>query len=173
MPAERYFFEGSFPIGSQVKLDGQEHHHLVRVMRSKAGDPVELINGTGELATALISLIEKKYTLLDIQNVIKEPKSGFEIILAQAIPRINRLDFILEKGTELGMTQLWLFPGDHSERKSLTEHQIERMRLSAIAATKQCGRLYLPIISQKPSLIKWERTDYPVFSGTSTKKHLS
>lgn len=165
MPAERYFVEGNFHTGSQVKLEGQEHHHLVHVMRAKAGESVELINGAGELAIAIISQIEKKRATLEIQKISKEPKPGFEIVLAQATPRINRLDFILEKGTELGMTQLWLFPGDNSERKSLTEHQLDRMRSLVIAAMKQCGRLYLPTISQKSSLTNWKQQEFPCFFG--------
>jgi 16S rRNA (uracil1498-N3)-methyltransferase len=71
----------------------------------------------------------------------------------------------LEKGTELGMSQLWLFPGQRSERKQLTESQLEHMRATSIAAMKQCGRLYLPSIELKPPLLQWQKLNSVAFFG--------
>ena len=50
------------------------------------------------------------------------------------------------------MHQLWLFPGQNSERKELTDHQLERLKNLTIAASKQSGRLWLPEIQIKPAL---------------------
>ena len=75
------------------------------------------------------------------------------------------IGWILEKGTELGLTEFWLFPGHHSERKTLTEHQLQRLRALTIAAMKQCGRLYLPTITLKPPLSEWESPHPPAFFG--------
>jgi len=110
--------------------------------------------------------------IFDLKEVLEEtPK----IILAQAIPRLNRLDFILEKGTELGMSEIWLYASEYGERKEFTEHQLERMRGVTIAAMKQCGRLHLPKIVMMPLLSKWAapRTDYALFFGdvSSTAKY--
>lgn len=159
MPAERYFIKTSLNDGDTLSLEDQEYHHLVHVMRSKPGETVEVVNGMGQLAKAVIRSIEKKQVILDLQSVIHEVPPKHQIILAQAIPRPNRLDFILEKGTELGMTQLWLFPGKQSERKEINDHQVERMQSVMISAMKQCGRLYLPKIEIKPTLEKW--TNFP------------
>jgi 16S rRNA (uracil1498-N3)-methyltransferase len=134
-------------------------------MRTKAGDRVEVVNGQGILATAQVEQIDKKLAQLHIDGISSEPKDPFEIILAQAIPRINRLDTILEKGTELGMTQIWLFPGDCSERKELNENQLKRAKGILIAAMKQCGRLWVPQILEKPSLKKWDELGYPAYFG--------
>jgi 16S rRNA (uracil1498-N3)-methyltransferase len=165
MPAERYFHPGELINSSIIDLENTELHHLVHVMRAKEGDALEIVNGQGVLAQAILERLEKKKAKARIEKVDVEPKSKFEIILAQGIPRINRLDFILEKGTELGMTQLWLFPGDYSERKSLSEHQLERMSSVTIAAMKQCGRLYLPQIHLKPCLEKWGAQEFTVLFG--------
>jgi 16S rRNA (uracil1498-N3)-methyltransferase len=134
-------------------------------MRAQVGERVELINGRGYLATALIEQLDKKQALLLIEEITSAPPPSFEIILAQAIPRSPRLDFILEKGTELGMTQLWLFPGQHSEKKELSEHQIERAHAVILAAAKQSGRLYLPTLMLKPPLRQWQRPPFPAFFG--------
>lgn len=155
MPAERFFSDNELKINHKVELTEQEFHHLVNVMRAQEGDKVEIVNGRGSLAEATVTAREKKRALLHIDHVAIESPPEIEIILAQATPRINRLDFILEKGTELGMTQLWLFPGRLSERQQLTEHQLERMRGITIAAMKQCGRVYLPSIHIKPPIAQW------------------
>lgn len=157
MPAERYYLSQVFPIGETVLLTDNEFHHLTNVMRGKAGDEIELVNGAGDLATGTISSIEKKKAFITITSCVHEAKPKTTIILAQAIPRINRLDFIVEKCTELGMMELWLFPGDKSERKEFSENQLERSKAIAIGAMKQSGRLYLPEIIVKPRLAKWEK----------------
>jgi len=165
MPAERYFLTADFHNGQSAILEGTEFHHLVNVMRSQAGESVELVNGRGSLAKATIERLEKKKAHLVIDNVfVQEPQKDV-VILAQAIPRINRLDFILEKGTELGMTHVWLFPGDRSERKNFTESQLERLPNICISAMKQCGRLYVPEISLKPVLSKWTKPEHSLYFG--------
>ncbi len=164
MPSERYFHDKKF-VDKQVILEGLEFHHLAHVMRSKAGDTVELVNGQGELAQGIIEAINKKNALLNIQRVVKEAPPNYEVVLAQAVPRMGRLDFIVEKGTELGMTQLFLFPTQRSERKQLTTHQLERLKAIAIAAMKQCGRLYLPQISICSSIAEAFKNQYIVFFG--------
>ena len=102
MPAERYYFKGELPLHQSISLKEGEFHHLTRVMRTHIGDFVEVINGEGSLAQAEVLQIEKKEAILFIRELSFEPKDNFEIILAQAIPRPNRLDFILEKGTKWG-----------------------------------------------------------------------
>lgn len=165
MPAERYYIKNELQAGHQVYLETEEFHHLANVMRAEVDDEIELVNGQGSLAVAKIQRMEKKRALLSIEEAFKEAKQSEELILAQAIPRIHRLDNILEKGTELGMTQLWLFPGELSERKELKEHQVERFKAITIAAMKQCGRLYLPEIVLKPKLSKWENLPWKAFFG--------
>lgn len=166
MPAERFFSTAFFENQGEITLEDQEFHHLAHVMRAKEKDRVELVNGQGQLAFATIKTIGKKRAALTIESVVSEPSPFFQIILAQAIPRGSRLDFILEKGTELGMTELWLFPGKLGERQALTEKHLERMRLLTISAMKQCGRLYLPKISLHPPLSNWNSSlPFPSFFG--------
>lgn len=165
MPAERYYSTTDLQFRQRIILDEHEFHHLIHVMRSKVGDKVEVINGRGVLALARVVNIDKRQAVLEISESYTEPPPPFELILAQSLPRLNRLDMIVEKGTELGMTQLWLFPGDRSERKDLTAHQFERIKAQTIAATKQCGRLYAPGLSLLPPLCDWSGFDRPLFFG--------
>ncbi len=165
MPAERYYIGTPLEMDAALALEGQEFHHLAHVMRAKENETIEVVNGLGTLAEATIERLEKKRALLRVHSIRNTSAPDFEVILAQAIPRLNRLDFIVEKGTELGMTQLWLYPGVLSERKSLTEHQLERLQAVAIAAMKQCGSLHLPKIASKSALEAWTAQDFPLFFG--------
>lgn len=166
MPADRFYVKSPLADGQRIRIEGTEFHHLAHVMRGVAGDPVEIVNGCGLLAEGTVHAIEKKYATVDISKVVEQQSAPVhQVILAQAIPRSNRLDFILEKGTELGMTQLWLFPGAHSERKTVSDNQIERMESVIIAAMKQSGRLDLPLLKVLPELKKWPPLPYPAFFG--------
>lgn len=169
MPAERYYLNSDFSVKTPLVLEGQELHHLVHVMRTQAGDRIELINGCGVLAFADVIKVSKKNALVEIYSISETSSRGHALILAQAIPRINRLDFIVEKGTELGISELWLFPGLLSERKSLTEHQLERLKNLSISAIKQCGRVWLPTIKVLPPLNEWNRFESPAFFGDVSK----
>ncbi len=165
MPKERYYIAQELSPHQEIILSEEEFHHLT-VMRSREGEIAELVNGRGCCAQARILHIEKKRAILSIENLYISEKNQAEIILAQAIPKMNRLDFIIEKGTELGMSQLWLFPSERGERKTLSPTQLERLRHLSVAAMKQCGRLYLPEIKELPPLSKWQIPDSPLFFGS-------
>ena len=162
MPLDRYFIDDDLLLGSSLTIRDKEFHHIVNVARKNVDDQIELINGRGLLARALIGKIEKRSIAATIESVIEEPKPSSEIILAQSVPKMNRLDTILEKCSELGVTKFILFPGTMSEKKSLN---IERLKAVIIAATKQCGRLWLPEIELSPKLEKWENIDSPAYFG--------
>lgn len=165
MPVDRFFIEGDLEPRAEIHLVGQEYHHLAHVTRAKGGDRVEVVNGKGDIAEAVVEAIKKKEAVLHIASVRKESPPTSNIILVQAIPRLNRLETIVEKGTELGMAQLWLFPGERSEKGSLTENQEERLRVIAISAMKQCGRLWLPIMKILPPLKQWKTLPMPSYFG--------
>lgn len=165
MPKERYFIDEDIIAQQQYVIEGKEYHHLAKVMRANIGDVVEIINGKGFLGKAQVQSLEKRQGILLVKEIIEEKLPKKEIILVQALPRANRLSTILEKGTELGMTSIWLFPGERSEKKKLSEQDINRMKSITIAATKQCGRLYLPKIEVKPFLKDWSKPDGNSFFG--------
>lgn len=164
MPKERFFLESPLKEGELILLRDDEFHHL-NVMRPKIKQQIEIVNGNGELGFATLETLEKKQASLFVEKVINEPLDKFKVILAQSFCRPNRLDFILEKSTELGVTDIWLFPGVYSEAKDLNDHKIARMRAITISAMKQCGRLYLPKITSKPALEHFEKSPYPAFFG--------
>lgn len=146
MPVNRYFAEGPLQKGDIVSLEGDEFHHLVNATRKRVGEAVELINGCGALAEGKLIEIKKNAGLISIDNLMLEKKKAPEIILIQAIPRLNRLDTIIEKATELGATAIHLFPAETSERKEISSSTLQRLKKITHSAIKQSGHLYLPEI---------------------------
>lgn len=165
MPAERYYIDTPLENGKILHLTDQELHHLLHVMRTNTGDIVEVINGNGSLAEAEVIALKKQHAELKVLTTETYSKPSFEIQLAQGIPRINRLDYILEKGTELGVSKFLLVPTKHSERKSFNEHQIGRMQNILISALKQSGQLHLPTIELAAPLADWQQLNCLTFFG--------
>lgn len=156
MPEKRFYLP---IIGST--LQGEELKHL-QVMRPRIHDKIEICDGQGTLAQAEIQSIDKKSANLLILETTHEKAPSFELILAQALPRSSRLDTILEKGTELGMTTLILFESDNSEKKGINQERIEKV---IIAAMKQSGRLWKPKVEVWDPISKWKKQTLPLLFG--------
>lgn len=168
MPQNRFYTPNDLSEGNTVFLEEDEFRHLL-VMRPRPGDEIELINGRGTLAKCTLSHLEKKRAIIDIVSSDTQKPPSFTCILAQGIPKASRLDTIIEKGTELGMTELWLFPAGKSEKTSINSSRIEKI---TIAAAKQSGRLYLPKISLKDPLLSWKSLPLPSFFGDPNPENL-
>ncbi len=160
MPIDRFFYPHSLDAPS-ITLDDEESRHL-SVMRIRPGDEIEIVNGQGDLAKARY----KKGAELEILSHEHLPPPPYELILAQAYTKPASLEWIIEKGTELGATAFWLFPGERSEKKTLSPNQEKRLHNLTISALKQCGRLYLPSIVLKPPLQQWAKPQGTLFFGS-------
>lgn len=171
MPIYRYYLNSPLTPNSEVILDDEEAHHLIHVTKVKVGTAVELVNGHNTIAKATVVRIERAQAHLKITASESRAAPSSKLILAQAIVRANRLDTIVEKGTELGMDALWIFPASRSEEKTIYEAQRKRLERISINAMKQSGRLDLPKIALKPPLEAWnEALPLPAFFG-DTKSH--
>jgi len=133
MPAERFFYEGSLKKNETIALTGEEATHLLKVMRTQPGELVELINGKSQLAFARLQKSDKTSAELLIEKLIEQPQPKEGLILCVAMPKFNRIEWIIEKGTELGVFAFWLFDGELSEKTSLSKQQHLRLNHLAIS----------------------------------------
>lgn len=156
MPAYRYYVDNPLIINALVKLIGQEHQHFFKVMRGRVGDQIEVVNGRYQLGFADVLEIKRNETILNIVKIETVKPSSFKYIVAQGLAKLNRLEFIVEKCTELGATEFWLFPTERSEKHNLTKTQLERLNYIIISAMKQCGRLDAPKLILKPEFRDWK-----------------
>ncbi len=139
------------------ELFGDEFHHLKTVMRARIGDTIELLDGKGTMLSATVTSLHTDHATFEVTQKRHEPPPSNSIILAQAFTRPALLDWIVEKGTELGAAEFWLFPGEQSEKKELTSNQLQRLHTLTISAIKQSGRLYLPKLEIQPPLAEWKK----------------
>ncbi len=156
MPVNRFFHDSPLRSSQQVTFLGQEFLHMTRVVKVRKGGSVEIINGKGALAEGVVDVVERSKAIVTVYSVKQYERPPSSIVIAQAIPRLNRLEIIIEKGTELGMSAIWLFPAKKSEKTSFSYNQIERIRYVSICALKQSGGVFLPEILVKPPLLTWK-----------------
>ena len=144
MPANRFFFDGPLETEQTVRIEGPEEHHLRHVMRAQVGDKLELIDGRGTLARCQLIEFEKRASVLHISACEREAAPERRLTLVIPLMRPAKLEWVIEKGTELGASCFALYAADHGDAKALSEHATERVQHVMIAAIKQSGRLFLP-----------------------------
>jgi len=163
-----YRFYISEVLGVTCKLDEEESKHCLRVLRLKENDEVEITDGKGNLFKAVIENANPKACLLKITEHCKEPIPSWELIIAVA-PTKNmvRMEWLIEKLTEIGFTKFTPLECHYSERRVL---KTERLKRIALEAMKQSGRGYLPQIEE---LISFEKlvNDYKLFKGQKFIPH--
>lgn len=166
MPDHRFYIDSPLKEGELLQFSDEEFHHMCKVMRNQVGDTIEIVNGHGHLAKGTIQAIDKRKAEVVIDQVGQGPKAHRKVILAQALLLMHRLELVIEKGTELGATEFWLFPGERSEKQEISVNQLERLKTITISAMKQSGRLDLPPILIKGPLKGWERPSLPTYFGS-------
>jgi 16S rRNA (uracil1498-N3)-methyltransferase len=126
---------------SHYQLSEEESKHCVKVLRMQVGAPIELINGKGLQAFTILEDAHPKRSLLRIESCIfHENTPPLHIVMAPT-KNMDRIEWYLEKATELGLSKLTFLLCEHSERKQVNMERLEKI---AIAAMKQSKRFYLP-----------------------------
>jgi len=126
-----------------------EAHHLLHVMRAEEGDRVEVFDGGGLEAEAVVRYDCGKRLVLDVQISKNAASRPFDITLIQAIPKGARSDLIIEKATEMGVSRI--IPVISKRvivrlKGKQAEKRVERWNRVAKSAAKQCGTKWLPQI---------------------------
>ena len=152
MPSNCFFLDSDLHEGASLFLEDEEFHHAKSVSRVREGEEVTLFNGKGSVAKARIQSVEKRKILLSVESVEIHPSSEKKLCLGVSLLRHGHLDFVIEKGTELGVEKFILFPAALSERKTCSQELKRRIRALLIAALKQSGRLLLPEVCYASSL---------------------
>ncbi len=129
--------------GNHAILDEEESRHLIRVLRLKQDDPVDIVDGRGNLFKGVISLPDSRNTRIRItETKRKHLARKYSLHLAIAPTRsTDRFEWFLEKATEIGVDEITPILCTRSERKHIRH---ERSGKILLAAMKQSGRAYLP-----------------------------
>lgn len=152
----RLFVDVPLAPGRELPLPQEASGHALRVLRLKAGDDVTLFNGDGREYRARLTNADPRGTSVYIESVdAQERESPLRITLIQSLARGEKMDWIIQKATELGVARIWPVVSARSEVRldsTRGEKRLDRWRAVAIAACEQCGRNVLPEISPPEAL---------------------
>ncbi len=134
------------PSHPQYFLNEEESKHAVRVLRLESGAEVQLIDGRGGLYTAQIKDAHPKRTILQITSVITayNKRNHYLHIAIAPTKNLDRLEWFLEKATEIGIDEISLIICRRSERK---EVKVDRLNKIIISAIKQSLKAYHPVLN--------------------------
>ncbi len=139
-----------FVVGGKALLTEQARHHAGRVLRMKAGDRAVLFDGKGLEAAGPIHF-EGKDAWIDVQSVSCPPvESPVAITLVQALVSPEKMDWIIEKAVETGVSRIVIVPARRSMTKlagDRLQKRLEHWLSVAVSACAQSGRTRVPEIS--------------------------
>jgi 16S rRNA (uracil1498-N3)-methyltransferase len=156
MRVTRIFFDGDIALDSELKLSGHAASHVARVLRLHAGAELTLFNGRGGEYGAVITRIAGATVAVrpHRHNPI-ERESPLRLTLLQSIARGEKMDWVVQKATELGVARIVPVFTERTVVRLNDEQAAKRAarwRGVAIAACEQCGRNRVPRIAQPVAL---------------------
>lgn len=136
--------------GNSLDLDADESKHLVKVLRKVKGDKVFFTDGKGFLFTCIINDPNPKKCQLTIHERLFTPEDDFYIHLAICPTKnADRMEWMVEKITEIGVHEITLMQSSNSERGHL---KLERLEKKIISACKQSLKTRIPKLNEVRSI---------------------
>jgi len=137
------FYQPRIKEGARI-LDPDESRHCVKVLRHKAGDKLNLTDGSGSFYEAVITSDDSRKCEFEITGEHRVPERNYRIHIAVAPTRnIDRMEWFVEKAVEIGVDIVTFMRCTHSERTAV---RTERLQKVAVSAMKQSLRATLPEI---------------------------
>jgi len=146
--------------GQEITLPSQAGEHVARVLRMQAGDPVVLFAGdtAEEFDATLHSVGKREVVALVGECRALANESPLSLTLAQGVARGEKMDLIVQKATELGITRIVPLITERSEVKldaARAEKRLLHWRAVAASACEQSGRAVVPVIEPAVALNAW------------------
>lgn len=153
----RRFFSPSadLTVGQPVKLSPELVRHMRSVLRLEPSTEIELLDGQGAVARCTLLELTAKQGTVQVLAVRKEPPQKLQVELIQGIAKGDKLELVLQKGTELGVSHFIICPTERSIGRLSPQRLIsrqERWQKIIQEAARQCGQAYLPKLTILGSL---------------------
>ena len=159
MTFPRFYCPGEIAAGRIIKLPANAAHHAARVLRLEQGDQITLFNGSGGEFLAIIARIDKSGAMVAVEKQLDiERESPLNITLVQAVCASEKMDWIMQKAVELGVSRIQPITTSRSVVRLSGERADKRMRhwqQIVTSACEQCGRNHLPQVLPLLSLPEW------------------
>lgn len=155
----RFYCPPPLPSGGTFELPPEAAHHAARVLRLREGYSVEMFDGLGNACRGtIVELRGKHVSVGGIGAVSADRESPLRIVLAQALSGSEKMDWVIQKATELGVAEIQPLATERSVARlsaERTDKRIAHWRQVAIAACEQCGRNLLPEIHAPLDIMAW------------------
>ncbi|MNN13672.1 Ribosomal RNA small subunit methyltransferase E [compost metagenome] len=158
MRLSRFFIDAPLSLGEHDLPEAQAHY-IGRVLRMAPGDAVQLFDGSGlEYLGQLLEVGKKTVRVSLDQALAGQADSPLHVHLGQGLSRGERMDWAIQKATELGANEITPIVSERCEVRLKDERADKRLahwRQVAISACEQCGRSTLPVIHPPVTLAEW------------------
>ena len=145
----RLFYKGL--LADTIEITGSDAHHLMHVMRAKAGQEVTVVDDTGSVARMeMTAFREDAVTLTLKERLAADTESPLKLVLAQCLLKADKMDYVVQKAVELGVTEIIPVKSHncvvrYDAKKAAARQQ--RWQKIAEEAAKQCGRTALTTVT--------------------------
>lgn len=146
MGARRFFIDGTFGEGAPIEFLGSDARKIATVLRLKSGDAVEVVDSAGTSFEAVLDVRGGRILGTLGIPLARHAESGPQITVAQGVPKGQKMDFVVEKLTELGAAAIVPFVSERSVVRDVGDAKLERWRRLAKTAAQQSGRDAVPAI---------------------------
>ncbi|MCT2537610.1 16S rRNA (uracil(1498)-N(3))-methyltransferase [Aquibacillus koreensis] len=165
---QRYFITSSNWADGHVKITGDDVHHIVRVMRMEKGDHILCAHPEGKVAVCALMELTNDHVTAQVQEWKEEQvELPVDVTIAQGLPKGDKLELILQKGTELGAASFIPFQASRSvvkwdEKKAAKK--LDRFKKIVKEASEQAHRSRIPVVDTVVSFQKLleKSNDYDV-----------
>ena len=159
MRIPRAYIEAELQVGTELSLPDEVHNHLVKVLRMRVEQQLVLFNGDGSDYLAKLTEVEKRRSSVVVESAeARTNESPLRIQIGQGLSRGERMDFAIQKATELGVSEINPLFTERSEVRLNPERQAKRTKhwqQVAISACEQSYRAVLPNITEPELLNDW------------------
>jgi 16S rRNA (uracil1498-N3)-methyltransferase len=163
MRLSRFFIDAPLSLGEH-ELPEAQAHYIGRVLRMTEGDALQVFDGSGtEFRGTLLEVGKKRVRVQLDDSFAGQPESPLRIHLGQGLSRGERMDWAIQKATELGVSEITPIVSERCEVRLKDERAEKRQahwQQVAVSACEQCGRSVAPIIHSPVPLADWlKRTE--------------
>jgi 16S rRNA (uracil1498-N3)-methyltransferase len=145
---DRFFVEGVHVLGESVTFAADDARKIATVLRGRTGDRVHVIDSAGSAFAASLAVEAGTVTATLAEPIERGTReTAVRLTLAQAIPKGQKMDLIVEKATELGVAAIVPLRSDRVVGERTGDHKVERWQRLAKTAAQQCGRNVIPAVA--------------------------
>ena len=129
-----------FKVGDKISLEKNNEHHLLKVLRFPVGNTITLFNGDGFDYQAIVISTKKTYIVEVLSQQKNESESSLDLTLAQGIAKGEKMDFLIQKAVELGVSRIIPMQTEHCVVRLKAEKVAKRINHWQKIANHACGQ---------------------------------